>query len=91
MKLAKRTDSASRIDKDWRPHAGGCMRVENMGSWVRDCGLTLLLLFTFAVVALAPVATGFAEYNSEHTNHGQPTLTSPKSKPVHAPRVEMGR
>ena len=42
MKLAKRTDSASRIDRDWRPHAGGCMRVENMGSWVRDCGLTLL-------------------------------------------------
>ena len=55
------------------------MRVENMGSWVRDCGLTLLLLFTFAVVALAPVATGFAEYNAAHTNHGQPTLTSPKS------------
>jgi len=47
-------------------------------------------LFAFAVVALAPVATGFAEYNAEHTNHGQPTLTSPKSKPVLAPRVETG-
>jgi hypothetical protein len=51
------------------------MSVETLGRWVRDRSLTLLLLFMFAVFALAQVATGLAEYNAEHTNHGQPTLT----------------
>jgi hypothetical protein len=46
-----------------------------MGSWVRDRGLTLLLLFMFAVFTLAQVATGFAEYNAEQTNHGRSTVT----------------
>ena len=33
------------------------------------------VLCMFAVFALAQLATGFAEYNAEHTNHGQLPLT----------------
>jgi hypothetical protein len=51
------------------------MSVANIGGWVRDRGLTLLLMFMFAVFALGQLATGFAEYNAEHRNHGQPVLT----------------
>jgi Domain of unknown function (DUF6766) len=51
------------------------MSVGNIGSWVRDRSLTLLLLFMFAVFALGQVATGFAEYNAAHTSHGHPTVT----------------
>jgi Domain of unknown function (DUF6766) len=51
------------------------MTVANIGSWVRDRGLTLVLLFMFAVFVLGQAATGFAEYNTERENHGQPTVT----------------
>ena len=51
------------------------MSVEDIGHWVRDRGLTLLLLFMFAVFAVGQLATGFAEYNAEQTSHGQPSVT----------------
>ena len=51
------------------------MRTATIGNWVRDRGLTLLLLCLFAVFALGQVATGFAEYNAAHTHHGQPAIT----------------
>ena len=50
------------------------MSARNIGRWVRDRGLTLLLLVMFALFAIGQVATGFAEYNAEQTNHGQPTV-----------------
>ena len=51
------------------------MSVEGIGRWVRDRGLTLLLMFMFAVFALGQLATGFAEHNAEQTNHGEPAVT----------------
>ena len=51
------------------------MSVESIGHWVRDRGLTLLLMLMFAVFALGQLATGFAEYNAEQTNHGEPAVT----------------
>jgi uncharacterized protein DUF6766 len=43
--------------------------------WVRDRGLTLLLLVMFALFAVGQLATGLAEYNAEHSNHGHPPVT----------------
>ena len=51
------------------------MSMAPIPSWVRDRGLTLVLLLMFAVSALGQVATGFAEYNDEHRAHGQPPVT----------------
>lgn len=43
--------------------------------WIRDRGLTLVLMVMFALLAVGQVATGFAEYDAERRQHGQPEVT----------------
>jgi hypothetical protein len=44
-------------------------------AWLRDRGLTLVLLSMFALSLVGQVATGVAEYNAERQVHGHPTVT----------------
>ena len=46
-----------------------------VASWIRDRGLTLLLLSMFALALVGQMATGFAEYNAEQQEHGRPLVT----------------
>ena len=43
--------------------------------WVRDRGLTLLLLAMCALFLAGQLVTGLAEYNAEQREHGQPAVT----------------
>jgi uncharacterized protein DUF6766 len=55
--------------------SGDLHAVMNVGTWIRDRGLTLLLLLMFAIFTVGQVATGLAEYNTEQANHGRPIVT----------------
>ena len=46
-----------------------------MKAWIRDRGLTLLLLVMFALFVVGQVLTGRAEYNAEQQEHGHPRAT----------------
>lgn len=43
--------------------------------WIRDRGLTLLLMTMFLVFLAGQLLTGFAEYNHEQDQHGEPTVS----------------
>jgi hypothetical protein len=43
--------------------------------WVRDRGLTLLLMAMFLLFLVGQLFTGVAEYNAEQEQHGQPRVT----------------
>jgi hypothetical protein len=43
--------------------------------WIRDRGLTLLLMAMFLVFLVGQVLSGRAEYNAEQQLHGQPTVS----------------
>jgi hypothetical protein len=51
------------------------MSIQNVKAWIRDRGLTLLLLSMFALFLAGQVVTGRAEYNAEREDHGQPRVT----------------
>jgi len=51
------------------------MSSENFKVWIRDRGLTLLLLSMFMLFVVGQVATGRAEYNAGQQEHGQPPVT----------------
>jgi hypothetical protein len=51
------------------------MSSKNLLGWVRDRGLTLLLLSMFALFLAGQMATGLAEYNAEQLEHSQPLVT----------------
>jgi hypothetical protein len=42
--------------------------------WIRDRGLTLLLMAMFLLFLVGQGLSGFAEYNAEQRLHGQPTV-----------------
>jgi hypothetical protein len=43
--------------------------------WIRDRGLTLLLMAMFLLFLVGQVVSGFAEYNVEQRLHGQPAVS----------------
>ena len=43
--------------------------------WIRDRGLTLLLMAMFLVFLVGQVLSGRAEYNGQQQLHGQPTVS----------------
>src|SRR4029450_3009268 len=50
--------------------------VREMGvQWIRDRGLTLLLMAMFLLFLVGQVVSGFAEYNVEQRLHGQPAVS----------------
>jgi len=51
------------------------MNSQGLAGWIRDCGLTLLLMAMFALFLGGQLATGFAEFNAEQQEHGQPLVT----------------
>jgi hypothetical protein len=51
------------------------MNSKDVVGWIRDRGLTLLLLSMFAISLVGQLATGLAEYNAEQRQHGQPFVT----------------
>jgi hypothetical protein len=51
------------------------MTVRNAGGWIRDRGLTLLLMAMFVLFLVGQVITGLAEYNTEQEQHGQSAAT----------------
>jgi len=51
------------------------MRSKDPVGWIRDRGLTLLLLSMFALFLVGQLATGRAEFNAEQREHGQPLVT----------------
>ena len=51
------------------------MNSKDVVGWIRDRGLTLLLLSMFAISLAGQLATGLAEYNTEQLEHGQPFVT----------------
>jgi hypothetical protein len=62
-------DAASRSSHTARAASGRVM------SWLRDRGLTLVLMSLFAVFLAGEAATGFAEYNDEQREHGRPPVS----------------
>ena len=46
-----------------------------MTGWIRDRALTLVLMAMFLLFLAGQLITGFAEYNSEQMQHGQPAVT----------------
>lgn len=48
------------------------MTVRNPVGWIRDRGLTLLLMAMFALCLVGQLVIGLAEYNAEQEQHGQP-------------------
>lgn len=44
--------------------------------WIRDRGLTLVMMGLFAVSTVGQVATGWAAYNEDLLEHGRPPLTA---------------
>src|SRR4029453_6392637 len=51
------------------------MSSENIRAWIRDRGLTLLLMSMFVLFVIGQVATGRADYNAEQEEHGRPPVT----------------
>ena len=51
------------------------MSSSDRGHWIRDHGLTLVLLAMFALFLAGQLAAGFFDYNVEQREHGQPPLT----------------
>ena len=51
------------------------MSMRNVTAWMRDRGLTLLLLSMFAVSLGGQVVTERAEYNEEREAHARPRVT----------------
>ena len=51
------------------------MNSKDVFGWIRDRGLTLLLLSMFAISLVGQLATGLAEYNAGQQEHGQPFVT----------------
>ena len=51
------------------------MSSTDLVDWIRDRGLTLLLLAMFALSLVGQLATGLAEYNAEQQEHRQPLVT----------------
>lgn len=45
-----------------------------MNRWLRDRGLTLVLMAMFVMFLAAQIVTGLYEYNSTHHEHGAPTV-----------------
>jgi hypothetical protein len=43
--------------------------------WIRDRGLTLLLMAMFLLFLVGQVLSGLAEYNSEQELHSQPAVS----------------
>jgi len=44
-------------------------------TWLRDCGLTLVLMCLFVLFLAGQVITGLAEYNAEQQAHGRTLVT----------------
>ena len=57
------------------PESRSEMSYNELVWWIRDRGLTLLLVSMFALFLVGQFATGFAEYNAEQQEHGQPLVT----------------
>jgi hypothetical protein len=51
------------------------MPLSDAGNWIRDRGLTLVLLSMFALSGVGQLATGFADYNDAQHEHGQPPVS----------------
>jgi Domain of unknown function (DUF6766) len=51
------------------------LRGTGLATWIRDRGLTLLLMSLFLVFLAGQFATGLAEYNAEQREHRQPEVT----------------
>jgi hypothetical protein len=51
------------------------MAEANLLAWIRDRGLTLVLILMFALSMAGQLATGLAEHNAEQRDHGQPIVT----------------
>jgi hypothetical protein len=51
------------------------MTLRNAGGWIRDRGLTLLLMAMFGLFLMGQLITGRAEYNAEQEQHHQPAVT----------------
>jgi hypothetical protein len=51
------------------------MSSQDVKAWIRDRGLTLLLMSMFALFVAGQVATGHAEYNAEQQQHGKARVT----------------
>ena len=50
------------------------MPLSKAGGWIRDRGLTLVLLLMFMLSLVGQLATGLAEYNAEQREHGRPMV-----------------
>jgi hypothetical protein len=50
------------------------MPLSKPGGWIRDRGLTLVLLMAFLLFLVGQLATGLAEYNAEQREHGRPVV-----------------
>jgi hypothetical protein len=48
------------------------MPLSKAGGWIRDRGLTLVLLLMFMLFLVGQLATGLAECNAEQREHGRP-------------------
>src|SRR5690349_3534099 len=46
-----------------------------MGAWIRDRGLTLVLLAMFAIFLAAQLVTGHHEYNAAQQEHHRPAIS----------------
>jgi Domain of unknown function (DUF6766) len=51
------------------------MSSHNIKAWIRDRGLTLVLMSMFVLFVVGQVATGRADYNAEQQEHGKPPVT----------------
>ena len=57
--------------------------MSNAGGWIRDRGLTLLLMAMFVLFLVGQLVTGLAEYNAEQAaawptrGHDEPTISPP--------------
>ena len=51
------------------------MSTTGLAGWIRDRGLTLMLMSMFALFLAGQMATGFAANNAELREHGQPVVT----------------
>ena len=51
------------------------MTLKDTVRWIRDRGLTLLLMAMFLLFLVGQLFTGLAEYNAEQGQHGQPLLS----------------
>ena len=51
------------------------MELGRVGTWIRDCGLTLVLMVLFVLSLAGQVITGLGEYNAEQQEHGRALVT----------------